>query len=100
MVSGAAALVVQQRPTITPDQVKRLLTNGAQKLKNADPVAQGKGMLDRSSSATSPPDRPQRRPAVRLLHRDRIAGGRTRHHPPQNQAGVTVTGEQDTFGGT
>ena len=46
VVSGAAALVIQQRPTITPDQVKKLLTNGAQKLQKADAVAQGKGMMD------------------------------------------------------
>jgi serine protease AprX len=46
VVSGAAALVVQQRPSITPDQLKLLLEKGARKLRKADDVAQGDGMLD------------------------------------------------------
>jgi serine protease AprX len=46
VVSGAAALVIQQRPSITPDQVKRLLKKNAGHLKHADKNAQGDGMLD------------------------------------------------------
>jgi len=44
-VSGAAALVIQQRPSITPDELKRLLTKSALKLHDAPPVAQGNGEL-------------------------------------------------------
>jgi hypothetical protein len=46
VVSGAAALLVQQRPGITPDQVKALLTGTAKELPKADPVAQGHGLVD------------------------------------------------------
>jgi len=46
VVSGAAALVIQQRPSITPDQLKKLFEKGARKLRKADDVAQGDGMLD------------------------------------------------------
>jgi serine protease AprX len=46
VVSGAAALLVSQRPGITPDQVKALLTGTAKRLPVADPIAQGDGMLD------------------------------------------------------
>jgi serine protease AprX len=46
VVSGAAALLLQQRPRMTPDQVKALLMSTAQRLPEADPIAQGDGMLD------------------------------------------------------
>ena len=82
VVSGAAALVIQQRPTITPDQVKRLLTNGAQRLQKADPVAQGKGMMDLKFVRDQPtPTVTAAGPELRLLDRHRVAGGQPRHHP-------------------
>ena len=46
VVSGAAALVVQQRPNITPDQLKALLKGTARRLPVADAVSQGSGTLD------------------------------------------------------
>src|SRR5438034_60469 len=38
VVSGAAALLLQQRPTLTPDQVKKLLTSTADPMPKADPI--------------------------------------------------------------
>jgi serine protease AprX len=46
VVSGAAALLLQQRPGLTPDQLKALLMGSAERLPAADPIAQGAGMLD------------------------------------------------------
>jgi serine protease AprX len=46
VVSGAAALLLQQRPWMTPDQLKALLMGSAERLPVADPIAQGNGMLD------------------------------------------------------
>jgi hypothetical protein len=46
VVSGAAALLVQQRPGITPDQVKALLVGTAKELPKADAIAQGNGLVD------------------------------------------------------
>jgi serine protease AprX len=46
VVSGAAALLLSQRPKATPDQIKALLTGSAQTLPVADKRAQGAGMLD------------------------------------------------------
>ncbi len=46
VVSGAAALVIQQRPSITPDQVKALLTSTATPLPEAGEACQGAGLLD------------------------------------------------------
>ncbi len=46
IVSGAAALVLEERPGIRPDQLKALLTRTATKVPGGNPAAQGKGMLD------------------------------------------------------
>jgi serine protease AprX len=46
VVSGAAALLLQQRPNATPDQIKTLLMGTATKLPAADPIAQGDGLID------------------------------------------------------
>jgi subtilisin family serine protease len=45
IVSGAAALIIEQRPNIAPDQLKDLFNSNAVKLPGADPVAQGNGAL-------------------------------------------------------
>jgi serine protease AprX len=46
VVSGAAALILQQRPSINPDQLKALLTGSTTKVPNAPSTAQGSGALD------------------------------------------------------
>ena len=45
-VSGSVAQLLQQRPELTPDDVKGLLTSTATKLPVADPQAQGAGILN------------------------------------------------------
>ncbi|HVM20181.1 MAG TPA: S8 family serine peptidase [Egibacteraceae bacterium] len=58
VVSGAAALLLQQRPGLTPDQVKALLTRNAASIAGGDPKA-GAGMVrvDRALSASTPSTR-------------------------------------------
>ncbi|MGH2757049.1 MAG: S8 family serine peptidase, partial [Actinomycetota bacterium] len=51
VVSGAAALLLQQRPNLTPDQVKAILKQSATPLPAGDPVAQGSGALDLKTAA-------------------------------------------------
>jgi Subtilase family len=46
VASGAAALLLQQRPDLTPDQLKALLVETAKRLKQATPEEQGAGILD------------------------------------------------------
>ena len=46
IVSGAVATLLSQRPSLTPDQVKALLMQTAVRLPNADPVAQGAGLIN------------------------------------------------------
>ena len=45
ITSGAAALLLQQNPRLTPDQVKTALKQNAVALPNANPQAQGSGLL-------------------------------------------------------
>ncbi|TFV85948.1 S8 family serine peptidase [Blastococcus sp. CT_GayMR16] len=46
VVSGAAALLIQQRPNIKPDQVKALLTGTASAIPGATAAQQGAGLID------------------------------------------------------
>jgi serine protease AprX len=56
VVAGAAALLIQQRPDLTPDQVKALLTSTAKHLSKASDQAQGSGLIDlKSASKTKVP---------------------------------------------
>lgn len=46
VVSGAAALLLQQRPDLAPDDVKSLLMSTAQGLPGVDATRQGAGLID------------------------------------------------------
>jgi serine protease AprX len=46
VVSGAAALLIQQRPELNPDQVKAILTASAAPIPNATARQQGAGLVD------------------------------------------------------
>jgi serine protease AprX len=46
VVSGAVALLLSQRPNLTPDQVKYLLESTAARLPSADLIAQGSGLIN------------------------------------------------------
>jgi serine protease AprX len=46
VVSGAAALLISQRPELTPDQVKALLTGSAAAIPGATAAQQGAGLVD------------------------------------------------------
>jgi serine protease AprX len=53
-VSGAAALVIQQRPTITPDALKRLFIFNARSLAGFSTLKQGAGEVDLGRMLTAP----------------------------------------------
>jgi serine protease AprX len=55
VVSGAAALLLQQHPLLTPDQVKGLLTSTATRLANTGTTLQGSGELNLRSALTAVP---------------------------------------------
>jgi hypothetical protein len=94
VVSGAAALLLQQRPDLTPDQVKSLLTSTARPLSRADDGAQGAGILDiKAAAAADTPTAGQAWP--RSLGTGSLELTRGSVHVTVN--GKTVVGEQSVF---
>jgi serine protease AprX len=95
VVSGAAALLLQQRPSLTPDQVKALLTSTATPIPNADVAAQGAGLLNLKYAAAAPtPSVSQTwQPSAGLGSLDAARGA---SRVVMND--VALTGEKDIFG--
>jgi subtilisin family serine protease len=95
VVSGAAALLLQQRPNLTPDQVKKLLTSTASSLPSADPVAQGSGLINlKSAAAAATPNYVQTWPTS--SGSGSLEAARGSAHVEMD--GVVLTGEKDIFG--
>ena len=96
VVSGGAALLLQHRPTLTPDQVKSVLKRSAVHLSSAGLDAQGNGGLNlRDAANTTPALTAQlHTPATGTGSLD-AARGSARVVDPD---GVTLSGEQDIFG--
>jgi serine protease AprX len=98
VVSGTVALLLQQRPTLIPDQVKRLLMQTADPLTGADPVAEGAGQIDIAGAAAAVPivDPSQKWPAATGL--GTLEGARGSAHVADSLTGAVLTGERDIFG--
>src|SRR3954452_8849701 len=95
VVSGAVALLLQQHPTWTPDQVKQALTSTATLLPQATSQARGAGLLDvLAASAAVPLASTQTFTKSSGLGSLESARG-TQHI---GDAGTDLTGEQDIFG--
>lgn len=95
VVSGAAALLLQQRPSLTPDQVKALLTGTAAKLPAAEVQAQGNGLVNVYAALQAPTPVAQQvfAPSTGTGSLD---GARGAAKLVLN--GVTLSGERDIFG--
>jgi serine protease AprX len=95
IVSGAAALVIDQRPGITPDQVKALLMESAKPLKTSSSTCQGAGTLNLGKAlknATPQSTQVHRAPSgTGLLD---LARGSAR----LVDGAAVLAGEQDIFG--
>jgi serine protease AprX len=97
VVSGAAALLLQQRPTLTPDAVKRLLTSTAQPILLTSPADAGAGLINlTAASAAAPAFAVQSFPTSTGL--GTLEASRGTQHVGDN--GVDLTGERDVFGAT
>ena len=95
VVSGAAAVLLQQRPNLTPDQVKALLTSTATPLPNADPQAQGNGLINiRNAKSAATPVVAQTWP--RSTGVGSLEAARGSAHLEMN--GTLLEGEMDIFG--
>jgi serine protease AprX len=95
VVSGAAALLLDQRPELTPDQVKELLTSTADLLPETDAAGQGAGRMDLQAAAkANPPVHTQTWDASTGLGSLEAARGSSY----VEDGGVVLEGEQDIFG--
>jgi len=97
IMSGAAALVLQKYPTITPDLVKKFFTDSSFKLSGFTTQMQGAGEIRLSQMLTVAPQwsyggqKIPSSPGTGSLEQ-----ARGQDHLTQN--GVTLTGERDIFG--
>jgi serine protease AprX len=95
VVSGAVALLLQERPNLTPDQVKAALMSTATALPQASTQARGAGLLNVfGASLALVGASTQTWPAATGL--GTLEGARGDVHIGDN--GVVLTGEQDIFG--
>jgi len=96
-VSGVVALLLQQRPDLTPDQVKALLTSTAEPLRDTDRRLQGAGVVDaRDAVQARTPLAVQAFPVSTGVGSLEAARGGS--HVADPETGVELTGEQDIFG--
>ena len=97
VVSGAAALVLQQRPDLTPDEVKRILTYSAT-LINAPAVSEGNGELNLKTALPWPTS--FIKGFVQYLTpgtgKGTLEGSRGSNHLVKDS--VSLSGEKDIFG--
>ncbi len=96
VASGAAALMLEARPALTPDQVKGLLKNTALSLPKADQQAQGRGLVQvgRAIAASASAYDQKLTPSTGTGSLDAARGGAR-----LVQYGVELSGEKDVLGG-
>jgi hypothetical protein len=100
IVSGAVATLLDQHPELTPDQVKALLMQTSVPLPNADPVAQGAGLINmhraREAKVSTVADAVQTWPRSTGLGSLQLARGTV----VTEDEGVILDGERTIFGDT
>jgi serine protease AprX len=98
VVSGAVARLLQQRPWLTPDQVKALLMQSARSISSAPAEAAGAGLVNlrRAIRAETPDDDELQSPP------SSTGGGsiaQSRGKQSLSLDGTPITGDVDIFGG-
>ena len=95
VVSGVSALLLSQRPALTPDEVKSLLRSTARELPASSSSEQGAGLVDVAAAAAAAvrPAQVHLRPAAGTGSIDATRGS----HRLESD-GVVLSGEQDIFG--
>ena len=99
MVSGAVALLLQQRPDLTPDQVKYLLRSTADSVAGTDPT-QGSGVLDIDGAleARTPHALIATQRWLPATGTGTLEGARGDSHVVDPVDGTVLTGEVDAMG--
>ncbi|MBT8208474.1 MAG: S8 family serine peptidase [Acidimicrobiia bacterium] len=97
-VSGAAALLLSQRPDLTPDQVKALLTDSAVPMSGVSTLCQGAGLINLTDVVTAPTPLFATQTFASSTGLGSLEGARGSMHVTMD--GVLLIGEQDIFGNT
>ncbi|MET7422670.1 S8 family serine peptidase [Dactylosporangium sp. NPDC005555] len=98
VVSGAAALLLQQRPDLTPDQVKKLLTGTADAMPAGDQLAQGAGQLDIAAAVQAPTPVASTQTYLPATGLGSLEASRGTSHVADPDTGTELTGEFDIMG--
>ncbi|CAN5835627.1 hypothetical protein BH23ACT5_BH23ACT5_23090 [soil metagenome] len=96
IVAGAAALVVDHRPDLGPDQVKALLTGSSRSVKSAKGACAGAGLLDLSAAYRLPTPKSATQSWPVGSGTGSLEAARGTHHVLDDD--VPLTGEVDIFG--
>lgn len=97
VISGAVALVLDERPELTPDQVKYVLTANAD-LITGSATAQGAGLLDLKDIRKIDPRLAPEQTFERAQGTGSLELARGGSHVADPETGVELTGEFDFFG--
>jgi serine protease AprX len=95
IASGMIALILQKYPNLTPDQVKRLISDNGQKVPGADDQAQGGGEISLAKLAKKQPANYTQK-FTNSTGLGSLELSRGSDHVKRD--GVVLTGEQDIFG--
>lgn len=100
VVSGAVALLLQARPLMTPDRVKKLLTKTADPLVQNPEPAMGAGVLDilGAMESRTPSARSAKQSWPPATGLGSLEGSRGGAHVVDPENGVQLTGETDALG--
>jgi len=97
VVAGSVALMLQNRPDLSPDQVKWLLRRTARPLPMSDPASQGAGEIDlRRAGRTAPKEKRVSQSWTPGTGTGNLEAARGSVHVEMD--GVALAGEMDIFG--
>jgi len=98
VVSGTAALLIQQRPKLSPYQVKQLLMATATPIAHGDAFAAGSGQVNIAAAAAMKTPKDVKKVVSTSAGLGSLEASRGGSHVYDATTGAALTGEKDIFG--